>query len=218
MTQTPTVSQPSSEIEPPRPRFTIKRVKLIVRPPPPMFSNPRQHPPRPQFHSSLSNFLNSYTSLNNQDLRESDLNFMAEKEAALRDKVESFRKQGRLIVDSATFHAISENRGRMSLQDSRRDPDTWDEVVEAITRRPSRGQMKGRVVAGQISARIKAYWDQRAQREDRAKVQEERRLRALAKATIKMVTNEWKKAVFVCAILFLFVEYRFDCFSFFFQR
>ncbi|OAX42813.1 hypothetical protein K503DRAFT_732939 [Rhizopogon vinicolor AM-OR11-026] len=196
-TRTPTVSQPPSEIEQPRPRFTIKRVKLIVRPPPPMFSNPRQHPPRPQFHSSLSEFLESYISLNNQDLREVDLNLMAQKEAALRDKIESFRKQGRLMVDSAAFPEVSETSGRVvRLQDPRRDRDSWDAVVEAISRRPSRGQAKGRVIAGQISTRIKAYWDTRAQREDRAKVQEEKRLRALAKATIKMVTNEWKKAVF----------------------
>jgi hypothetical protein len=177
-----------------------------------MLSNPRQHPPRPQFHSSLAEFLGSYVSLDNQDLREDDLNFMAQKEAALRDKIESFRKQGRLIVDSATFNEISETSGRMSLQEPRRDHDAWDAVVEAINRRSPRGQLKGRLVAGQISTRIKTYWDQRAQREDRAKVQEERRLRALAKATIKMVTNEWKKAVFV-RTTYYFVGYHFDRFT-----
>lgn len=175
-----------------------------------MFSNPRQHPPRPRFHSSLSEFLDSYIAIDSQDLRESDFSLMAQKEAALRDKIESFRKQGRLMVDSSAFQ-ISERSGRVSLQEPRRDRDTWDAVIEAITRRPSRGQLRGRVIAGQISARIKAYWDQRAQREDRAKVQDEKRLRALAKATIKMVTNEWKKAVFVCAICVVW-EYRFNFF------
>jgi helicase SWR1 len=45
---------------------------------------------------------------------------------------------------------------------------------------------------------VQGYWDGHALREDKAKAQEERRLKALAKATIKMVTREWKKAVFVC--------------------
>ena len=177
-----------------------------------MFSNPRQHPPRPQFHSSLAKFLDSYISVNNQDLREDDLNFMARKEAALRDKIESFRKQGRLIVDSATFHEINEISGRVSVQEPKRDRDAWDAVIEAVTRRSPRAQSRGRVIAGQIAVRIKAYWDQRAQREDRAIVQEEKRLRALAKATIKMVTSEWKKAVFVCTIHLIW-EYSFN-FSF----
>ncbi|KAG1739104.1 SNF2 family N-terminal domain-containing protein [Suillus paluster] len=185
-----------SEVEPPPPQFKVKRIKLIVRPPPPMYSNPRQHPPGPQFHSSLSKFLDSYVSINEHNLHEDDLNSMAQKKAALLDKMESFRKQGRLIVDSATFHEMSKTKRGMSFQESKRDRDTWDAVLEAITQRSPREQVKGRVIAAQISTRVKAYWDQRAQREDKAKTQEERRLRALAKATIKMVTKEWKKAVF----------------------
>jgi hypothetical protein len=206
----PTLSQLPSEVEPPQSQYNIRRVKLIVRPPPPLYSNPRQQPPRPRFHSSLSNFLNSYVSINDSDLREDDLNLMAQKKATLLDKMESFRQQGRLIVDNATFNEMSKTRGGVSLYESKQDRDTWDVVLEAITQRSRREQVKGRVIAAQISTRIKAYWDQRAQREDKAKMHEERRLRALAKATIKMVTSEWKKAVFV-RIIFLFRGY---CFNF----
>lgn len=192
----PTLSQLPSEVEPPQSQYNIRRVKLIVRPPPPLYSNPRQQPPRPRFHSSLSNFLNSYVSINDLDLREDDLNLMAQKKATLLDKMESFRQQGRLIVDNATFNEMSKTRSGSSFYESKQDRDTWDVVLEAITQRSRREQVKGRVIAAQISTRIKAYWDQRAQREDKAKMHEERRLRALAKATIKMVTSEWKKAVF----------------------
>ncbi|KAG2347451.1 hypothetical protein BDR05DRAFT_981081 [Suillus weaverae] len=192
----PTPSQLPSEVEPPQSQFNIRRVKLIVRPPPPLYSNPRQQPPRPRFHSSLSSFLDSYVSINDSDLGEDDLNLMAQKKATLLDKMESFRQQGRLIVDNATFNEMSKTRGGVSFHEPKQDRDSWDVVLEAITQRSRREQVKGRVIAAQISTRIKAYWDQRAQREDKAKMHEERRLRALAKATIKVVTSEWKKAVF----------------------
>ncbi|KAG1824364.1 uncharacterized protein BJ212DRAFT_1475674 [Suillus subaureus] len=45
----PTLFQLPSEVEPPQSQFNIRRVKLIVRPPPPLYSNPRQQPPRPRF-------------------------------------------------------------------------------------------------------------------------------------------------------------------------
>lgn len=192
----PTLFQLPNEVEPPQSQINIRRVKLIVRPPPPLYSNPRQQPPRPRFHSSLSRFLDSYVSINDSDLREDDLNLMAQKKAALLDKMESFRQQGRLIVDNATFNEMSRTRGGVSIHEPKQARDTWDVVLETITQRSRREQVKGRAIAAQISTRIKAYWDQRAQREDKAKMHEERRLRALAKATIKMVTSEWKKAVF----------------------
>lgn len=135
---------------------------------------------------------------------------MAQKKAALLDKMESFRQQGRLIIDNATFNEMSKTRGGVTLHEPKQDRDTWDVILEAITQRSRQEQVKGRVIAAQISSRIKAYWDQRAQREDKAKMHEERRLRALAKATIKMVTCEWKKAVFVRTVLF----FRGYCFNF----
>jgi hypothetical protein len=59
--------------------------------------------------------------------------------------------------------------------------------------------MNGKHVAGQIATKVQGYWDGYAAKKDRAKVMEEKRLRALAKSTVKMVITEWKKAVFVCA-------------------
>jgi helicase SWR1 len=85
----------------------------------------------------------------------------------------------------------------------KRGPDIWDQVVDEVV---ARARVKrngngiggrGRQIASQIASRVHGYWDGHALREDKAKAQEERRLRALAKATIKMVTGEWKKAVFV---------------------
>lgn len=58
-------------------------------------------------------------------------------------------------------------------------------------------ELSGVEIASQISTAIRSYWDVQAVKREKAKAQEERRLRALAKATIKLVTAEWKKAVFV---------------------
>ena len=52
-------------------------------------------------------------------------------------------------------------------------------------------------VAASVAAKVRGYWEGMAVREERARLAEERRLKALAKATIRLVVGEWKKAVFV---------------------
>ncbi|KIJ66025.1 hypothetical protein HYDPIDRAFT_27228 [Hydnomerulius pinastri MD-312] len=75
--------------------------------------------------------------------------------------------------------------------------DAWSHVVSAVVSRgKGAGHAKGRHVAAQIASRVQAYWDQSAVREDKAKAAEEKRVRALAKATVRIVVGEWKKAVF----------------------
>ncbi|KAH7925305.1 hypothetical protein BV22DRAFT_1034199 [Leucogyrophana mollusca] len=183
--------QPSALSEKP----SIRRVKLIVRRPPPAFSNPRQRAPPAKFGSSLNAFLTSYVSLGDQDLQEETLEKMAQKDAALLERVHSLRKAGRIMLDGDTFRDIAGKNG-MIIKQPKRSGDAWDQVVEAVIQRARRGQLKGRHVAAQVASRVQAYWDQYALREDKARAQEEKRLRSLAKATIKMVTSEWKKAVF----------------------
>ena len=77
--------------------------------------------------------------------------------------------------------------------------DQWDDVINAVIRRKEANSkiQSGRQITSQIVSKIQAYWDAQEARKDKIRLQEEKRLRALAKATIKMVTNEWKKAVFV---------------------
>lgn len=180
------------------PKFNIKRVRLLVRRPPPPLTNPRQRAPPAKHKSSLRAFLSSYTTLNGQDVDEETLQRQAAIDAAVYERTELFRKQGRFIPGTDIpfgFNAESQP----SFTTHRHTKDHWDIVVEsAIAFRKSRNKIaSGQYIAGQIAAKIRAYWDGQEARKDRLKVQEERRLRALAKATIRMVTNEWKKAVFV---------------------
>jgi helicase SWR1 len=119
---------------------------------------------------------------------------MARNDAALLDRIEKFRRQGRLLPEQDV------GLGVMSTATGtghKRGGDLWDQVVEEVITQSRVKRNGGRQVASQIAGRIQGYWDGYALREDKAKAQEERRLRALAKATIKMVTSEWKKAVFV---------------------
>ena len=206
--ETPSISRTSS----------IKRVRLIVRRPPPSYTNPRQKPPPPKFASNLTDFLSSYTILDEQEQTLEALETLAHKEAALREKIERLHKQGRFVpfmygesfeggnatgkTAPAPVLTIAANP---NAQDPRRSKDVWEHIVEAIVHRGRHGGgggllVRGRQVTTQVANRIQAYWDQAVVREDKARAQEEKRVRALAKATVKMVVSEWKKAVFVSTL------------------
>ncbi|KAF8870891.1 hypothetical protein BD779DRAFT_1680768 [Infundibulicybe gibba] len=161
--------------------FNIKRVKLIVRRPPPLLSNPRQKPPPAKHNSSLKHFLDSYYTFNGEDVSENFLQKQAAEHATILERVDMFRSQGRFIPGTDILFGSSMDQ---------KPPFTTPQ-------RPQRNKKaSGRQVAAQIAGKIQTYWDSQASKKDKAKVQEERKLRILAKTTIKMVIAEWRKAVF----------------------
>jgi helicase SWR1 len=174
-------------LAPPPPKFMIKRIKLLVRPPPPSLSSPLQRPLPTKHGSSLTAFLDSYMTLNDNDVTPEVVDDSATKDAAILERIDSLRRHGRLLLGTDFVNVVQ----------PKREPDHWDSVIDSVVTRGSKRTNGGRQVAKQIAGKIQAYWDGFAAREDKAKVQEEKRLRALAKATIKAVVNEWKKAVFV---------------------
>ncbi|KAK7057725.1 helicase SWR1 [Favolaschia claudopus] len=89
-------------VAPPSP---IKRIKLVVRRPPPRnLSHPKQRPPPPQFNSSLSAFLGSWNEIADQTFLadgqqadssgDAEMLKVAEKEAAIRERVEQMKRAG----------------------------------------------------------------------------------------------------------------------------
>ena len=94
--------------------------------------------------------------------------------------------------DSQRIRALRSSSSIKSGQDA------WAHIVEAVQERAVHKPPSGRQVAAQVASRVRAYWESRAVKDDKLKLQEEKRLRALAKATIKQVVDEWKKAVHVC--------------------
>lgn len=182
------------------PRTKIRRIKLLVRRPPPLMSNPGQRPPPARCNASITTFLSSYTTVNGQDLDPKTVNIQAKKEAILLERVDSMRRQGRYVpsieYDEAELSADIATNANLKRPTS----DAWDDCIEDVIAYGQQTKSKrglGRQIAAQIAGKVKAYWDGQAAKQDKAKTQEERKLRALVKATIKMVTAEWKKAVFV---------------------
>jgi helicase SWR1 len=69
-----------------------------------------------------------------------------------------------------------------------------------VARGPHR-RSNHRTLAAQLALRVQNHLESRAgiadRARDKARLQEEKRLRALAKSTVKAVVAEWKKVVYV---------------------
>ncbi|KAF8058773.1 SNF2 family N-terminal domain-containing protein [Lyophyllum atratum] len=182
---------------PAAPKFNVKRVKLIIRRPPPPITNPRQRPPPAQYNSSVNAFLSSYITLNDQDVDESTLQRQVQTDAIIFERAERSRKKGYEPPDSDV--PIDFDFGSKSyITPQRIAKDRWDHVIEDACRLGQlwARQTLGPHIAGQIAKSVRAYWDGQESKKEKLRLLEERRLRGLAKATIRMVTDEWKKAVF----------------------
>ncbi|OBZ69570.1 Helicase SWR1 [Grifola frondosa] len=160
---------------------SVKRVKLIVRRPPPILSRPDQRLPQSQYGGSLGALLSSATF---QDVDSQGLERTITERAAFFYRVDALRRQGRL-------------QGDPSSQAGELPPgDVWSHVVREVEARAKAQTSCDLQMAANVASKVRVYWDGQAAREDKVKMQEEKRLRALARATMKMVITEWKKAVF----------------------
>ena len=177
---------------------SVKRIKLIVRRPDPAYSSPKQIPDPPRFGSSLSALLSSYHVLDGNDVTEDALDHHVQQVASFRRRVDELRTEGRFFPESTGDDSQPVRASRLdpSMNQSQ---DTWAHIIEAVQERAVHKPPSGRQVAAQVASRVRAYWESRAVKDDKLKLQEEKRLRALAKATIKQVVDEWKKAVHVRA-------------------
>ncbi|KAF5355172.1 hypothetical protein D9756_005695 [Leucocoprinus leucothites] len=181
----------------PSPFSKIKRVKLVVRRPPPSYSHHRQRPLPPKHGSSLTKFLGSYKTLGDEEMNEEKTTKRALAEARIRKQEAEFRRQGRFIPGTDVL--FGSDPGTLPYDPPKRTTtDTWDDIVKIVTARRAKAPKKpiGQQIAGQIASKIQVYWDAQETKKDKARAQEEKRLRALAKATMKMVITEWKKAVY----------------------
>ncbi|KAG6853514.1 hypothetical protein C0991_003644 [Blastosporella zonata] len=182
----------------PSQKSNIKRIKLVVRRPPPPLTNPKQRPPPAQHNSSVDNFLNSYFTLEDQDVEEKALQEKVKTDASILERAERLRAHGGFLpILDQSFAINGENMGT-SLTPPRPTTDHWDHIIDAACHvsRVWRKRPSGQHIAGQWAKAVRGYWDGQEVMKERLVAQEERRLRALAKATIRMVTDEWKKAVF----------------------
>lgn len=177
----------------------IKRVKLIVRRPAPRISHPWQQSRAKLFNGKLSDFLSSYTLLDDTDADEDELAQTAEEEARLRQRVASLRRQGRLVERPADW--TSDDEEPPGGYDGN---DVWSAVTQdVIAAVKDRFTSTSRRVASRVAAKVEGYWEGVAAKEAKERAAEEKQLRQLAKVTAKLVVGEWKKVVFVSAELLM---------------
>ncbi|KAI0753427.1 SNF2 family N-terminal domain-containing protein [Daedaleopsis nitida] len=166
---------------PPSPvKHPVPRVKLIVRKPPTMLTNPRQRPAPPMFGGSVEALLSSFTyrydrEVETQQERE-DLDADLAKELALWRRVDDLRRQGRFI-ERSSYRFV--------------DPppqDAWASIV-AEMERPEPKLVSSQDMSSNVAGKLTKYW------EGENKV-EEARLRNLARSTLRVVIEQWKKAVY----------------------
>lgn len=174
----------------------IKRIKLIVRRPPPSYSNPSQLPPPPKHGSSISAFLSSYTTMEHKDVSTRILQESVRRDADILERASKLKEDGRWFYRSEEEGGIFEDL-ETPQGPERTTKDVWDYCIEEIV---TLGQAEikrpiGLQITSQIASKVQAYWEGQHAKQDKKRVQEEKRLRALAKQTIKEVTSAWGKIV-----------------------
>ncbi|KAJ3773357.1 SNF2 family N-terminal domain-containing protein [Lentinula raphanica] len=190
-------SIPSDELLTPSthpPSSHIKRIKLIVRPPPPLVSHPLQRPLPPKYNYSLTEFLSSYRTDGFDEVSPEVLAERARDRARFSEHIRSLRKQGRVLVDPSVLELTP-----FEVAHKEREPsDVWYHCIKdaAAYLESKKGEPTGVEITGIIAKAIQEYWVGQTAKQEKLRARENKRMRALAKATIKLVTAEWKKAVF----------------------
>ncbi|KAH9888412.1 SNF2 family N-terminal domain-containing protein [Cubamyces lactineus] len=168
----PSAAVPLSPVKHP-----IQRVKLIVRKPLPMYSHPLHRPKPPPFGGSVEALLNTFTYRYDDEVTPEQLEAELARELSVWKRVDRLRREGRMIGERSSFEFRPAQ-----------PQDPWGHIVREIER------SKGRLVnsqrgAANVASKVKAHWSG-------ASDKERKRIRALARNTVDMVIEEWKKAVY----------------------
>ncbi|KAL5521391.1 hypothetical protein ACEPAG_9317 [Sanghuangporus baumii] len=173
------------------PRPIIRRIKLIVRPPARTYSSPRQRPDPAVFGYSVPKLLASYIEVDGKFYTSVEMENRARRDARILNRLDELKQKGRYPGQKLSGSDTS----------SKHQPaDIWSEVVsEVISARQSLSRHRfghGGALAAVVHSKLHAHWDLLKKDLQREHVQEERRLRALAKSILKLILAEWKRAVF----------------------
>jgi len=177
----------------------IRRIKLIVRAPEPVYTSPKQKPTPPIFNKSVTSALASFTRIEDEDANEDALEKEARGRAVFFERVHAMRQQGRMLLSSEDASRAVQTRPTVPRT---LGADPWDHILNAVRARYRvQRETSGPEIAATIAAKVRTYWDMQNAKEGRVRLQQEKQLRVLAKTTLKLVTTEWKKAVFVSNFL-----------------
>lgn len=181
----------------PQPILNIKKINLICRRPA-QFSHPRQRPPPSKHGSSVRRFLTSYISIDDEDVDPSTLEDRAKEDAAIWERVELFRQQGRYIPGTDVLFGTDPDEITY-VSPTRNTEDIWDQIIKEVVQKAKVRPRKplSRQITSQIANKVQSHFDSQENKRNKAAQMEIRRLQVLAKSTVKLVVAEWKKAVFV---------------------
>lgn len=153
----------------------LKKIRLIVREPPPSFSSPRQRPEPKRFNGSLDLYLKSWTEIDGKICDEEELQMKAQHNARILEKAEALRKKGRLPeygLDHSDYRGPTLSRHRFGFSGH---------------------------LAGNVASKLKGNWETQMvlrEREELREIEaEKQRLRSLAWNTLLSVVEEWKEVV-----------------------
>ena len=158
-------------------KHPIPRVKLIVRRPPTILTNPEQKPKPPLHGGSVDALLSSFTYRYDREVDPEELAADLAEELGLWRRVDALRRQGRFL-DRSSYTFIGPQ-----------PQDAWASIVSQIEHAGPKF-VDGREMAANVAGKMRKYWEG----ENKA---EEARMRNLARSTLKMVIEQWKKAVYV---------------------
>ncbi|KZT61158.1 hypothetical protein CALCODRAFT_46051 [Calocera cornea HHB12733] len=211
----PDTSHPSSSLTPPassvtptspiilpmkRPRSIeldsrfakVKRIRLTVKVPPAQYTTPDQRPPRPKFGNSLDAYLESYVSIEDHPVTLSALENSAKQDAELYGRIALLRAEGRLQTRPERPIAAPKST------EPKRPTSHWDMIISQANIQMKRIQDDIRVrqtTARRVSRAVVAHFERISQAEDRERQAEEKRIRALAKFTVREVLKKWREAI-----------------------
>lgn len=170
----------------------IKRVRLIVRKPQPVYTHPEQRPFKP-IHGSLAALLDSYVAVDEKNVTVEELELQAKKDARVLERARKLRRAGRLVERPEEVEGAVGDVARGIVA---HEGDAWMEIVDQVTAfaKSRRPRVSGTGLTPTARA-MAGYWDGLKAMEERERQAEERRVRMLAKATIRLVMDEWRKVV-----------------------
>ena len=185
-----------TSVTPPPSITPVRRVKLIVRKPPPVYSHPRQRPNRPQHGSSVTSALSSYTFWGDNVLSLEQTDTVLSEKTNFWSRVDQFRREGRLDF-LPYLDSIDETTGRYvrgSTPNPKRKRDMWDDVVDDVVNGKGR-PVNSVAMAGEVAMKVDQHWQTRRPRVEQMQVPTNPQ--ALAKYMADSVLRRWMAAVLV---------------------
>lgn len=183
----------------PRPPIEIERIDGIPRI---RLLNPANLPRPPRYGRSLARYLQSWHTTGyyvggNGELEvvsSEELRMRNEKDAALYCRIDELRAEGLLQSREEALRKSTQSRTR----EPQRGQTPWDVILTQIGTAATRTRADVRTkvaISKRVARMVQQYWDEKLGRGEKQRKAEERRVRQLAKWTVREVRKQWKLAV-----------------------